>query len=230
MKKCNVIVSAREPRRKIGKAYGSIAGIHPFRGREAVPFESTLERDFVVQLEGDPSVLGVTSQPMTIDYRGSDGAIRSYTPDFLVTYRGWPRPYRPPALVEVKPAEKLRRHLTEWRTKFRAAIRYSKSQGFVFHLMHEAKIRDQRWQNSMFLQRYRKMGFDAAESNRIIGHLHSMGTATFDHLLARNFFGEHLRAVGISHLWHLVATGRITCDLDQPLSPLTELWVPEDEI
>lgn len=52
----------------------------------AVPFESTLERDFLIRLEVDPNVLAVESQPFTIEYV-DNGKKRVYTPDFLVTYK-----------------------------------------------------------------------------------------------------------------------------------------------
>ncbi len=216
-------------RRKIGTTRRSVSGLYPFRGVGPVDFESTLERDFLIRLETDRRVLDVVSQPATIEFIGSNGQTYPYTPDYLVTYRAYPGPYRAPILVEVKPASELDEHLPEWKTKFRAAMTYCKERGYVFHLRHEPRIRDQRWKNAMFLQRYRQMQFLPEESEWIIGNLRQMGTATFDHLLARHFFGEVDRAMGISHLWHLLATARMECDWSQPLGYASELWMPDHD-
>ncbi len=215
------------PRRKIGTTRRSVSGLYPFRGVGPVDFESTLERDFLIRLETERSVLDVVSQPLTIEFVGSNGQIYPYTPDYLVTYRAYPAPYLAPVLVEVKPVSELDKYLSEWKVKFRAAMAYCKAHGYLFHLRHEPRIRDQRWGNAMFLQRYRQMQFVPEESEWIIENLNQMGTATFDYLLARHFFGEADRSRGISHLWYLLATARIECDWSQPLSNNSELWIPE---
>jgi len=56
-----------------------------------------------------------------------------------------------------------------------------------------------------------------------------MGQSPFDHLLARHFFGKQDKAVGVSHIWHLLATGKIECDMNQPLNNQTVLWVSGNE-
>jgi hypothetical protein len=37
------------------------------------------------------------------------------------------------------------------------------------------------------------------------------------------------RGVGISMLWHMIATRLLECDISQPLSDLIEVWVSDDE-
>jgi hypothetical protein len=54
-----------------------------------------------------------------------------------------------------------------------------------------------------------------------------MGMATVDYLLARHFPGIY-RAEGIAHLWHLLATRKIDCDISRPLNMFTEVWVPTE--
>ena len=218
-----------KPKRSIGTTYSSISGLYPFKQNEAVAFESTLERDFLIRLETFESVLNVVSQPLTIEYNDQNGKPRHYTPDYLVQYKAFPWPFRPYELIEVKPRSKLKKHISQWKPKYKAAIKFCKQHDYVFHLMDENRIRDQRWKNAMFLQRYRKMQFDSADTQWIINHLKKMGTATFDYLLSRHFFGENDKAIGISLLWHLVANKLIECDLSLPLSPKTELWVITDE-
>lgn len=196
---------------------------------EGVAFESTLERDFLVRLEADQRVLTVTSQPLTIKFAGFDGRAYPYTPDYLVRYRPVTHVSEnkiPPALIEVKPNAELREHLIEWKPKFRTAIRFCKEQGFIFHFMDETRIRDQRWKNVVFLQRYRKMQVEDIEIDRIADHLRMLGMSSISDLLA-NHFRTH--PVDIRHLWHLVATSKISCDLSLPLSNSTVLWVPNNE-
>lgn len=219
------------PRRSVGRTHGSVSGLLAFRGTTAIAYESTLERDFLIRLETDTRVVRVTSQPMTLEYADDAGRQRKYTPDYLVDYD--PRPawahHIPPAIIEVKPRQKLVRHLYEWRSRYRAAVRYCREHGYIFHLAHEGKIRDQRWENAMFLRRYRKMQFEPVESDWIVGDLRAAGSAGFDQLLSRHFMDGRDKAEGVAHLWHLLAVGRIACDLDLPLSNQTELWVRADE-
>lgn len=222
-------LSIFESKRTIGTTHSSISGLYPFKQNEAVAFESTLERDFLIRLETFKSVLNVISQPYTIEYKDSNGKLRRYTPDYLVQYKAYPWPYRPYELIEIKPYSKLKKHFSQWKPKFKAAITFCKQHDYVFHLKDENRIRDQRWKNAMFLQRYRKMQFDPIDSKWIINHLQKMGASTFDYLLSRHFFGEKDRATGISHLWHLVAINLIECDLSLPLTSSTELWAITDE-
>lgn len=224
---CNKV--NHQPRRKIGTTRRSVSGLYPFRDVGPIDFESTLERDFLIRLETVRGILDVSSQPVTVEFIGSNGQIYPYTPDYLVTFRAYPGPYLPPLLIEVKPASELDENLSVWKSKFRAAMTYCKERGYTFHLRHEPRIRDQRWKNAMFLQRYRQMQFLPEESEWMIHNLRQMGTATFDHLLARHFFGEIDSAVGISHIWHLLATARMECDWSQPLGYGSELWVPDHD-
>ncbi len=222
-------VTATPPRRKIGMTRRSISGVYVFRDKEPVPFESTLERDFLVRLEADRSVISVISQPVTIQYL-VDGQPRQYTPDFLVHYRQRPgaSSAAPSALIEVKPRDQLAEHLSEWKPRFRAAIRYCLDQGHVFHLMHEDRIRDQVWANVRFLVRYRKMNQPVEMAERILDMLRTRGRATFSEILDASFFVQGSRAMNMAYLWHLVATGRIECDLTERLTNHIELWVPDD--
>ena len=223
-------VKGAPPRRSVGTTHGSVSGLIAFRSGDPVAYESTLERDFVIRLETDPRVIRVVSQPFTVEYTNLEGSRCVYTPDYLVDYDSKPRwtRYVPSAVFEVKPRGKLERHLSDWRPRFSAAMRYCREQGYVFHLVHEGRIRDQRWQNAMFLRRYRKMRFEREVSDWILNELSVTGSATFAQLLARHFPSDLTRAEGIAHLWHLVATGRLDCDLDLPLTNESELWVNGD--
>lgn len=226
-------VQAEPPRRKVGMTRRSVSGIYLFRGRTPIAFESTLERDFLIRLEADRSVLEVVSQPLTLRYR-VNGRERAYTPDYLVHYRQayGGRNHLPSELIEVKPKEVLARKLVQWKPKFRAATRYCLDKGFVFRLMHEDRIRDHVWENMRFLARYRKIAVDKELSALMLDTVRSLGCMTFRQLVDACCFskwGVHGKAHGIAVAWHLVVMGALECDLIEPLSNDTMIWVPDNE-
>lgn len=217
--------------RKIRPTRRSVSGIYAFRGGTSIPYESTLERDFLIRTEFSLSVLDVIPQPVQIPFTGSGGRRYIYTPDFLVYYRlgnAHPDNYPKPRLVEVKPEAEWRKHWRVWTSKWKAARRYAREQGWEFRIMDESRIRDQALENIQFLDRYKRMNFPIEESQWVIQNLREMGCATFDYLLARHFMGIY-RAEGIAHLWHLLATRQIECNIIQPFHEFTELWVPGNE-
>jgi hypothetical protein len=205
----------------------SVSGVYAFRGITSVPYESTLERDFLIRSGFLISVLEVIPQPVQIPFRGKNGQEYVYTPDFLVYYRlgdRSPEDYPKPVLVEVKPEMEWRKHWREWMPKWKAARRYAREQGWIFHIRDESRIRDQMLKNIQFLERYKRMQFPVEESRWVIDNLREMGCATMDYLLARHFMGIY-RAEGIAHIWHLLATRQLECDISSPFHEFTELWV-----
>lgn len=217
--------------RKIKPTRRSVSGIYAFRGETAIPFESTLERDFIIRKEFNQSVLDIIPQPCQIPFTTNNGRKHIYTPDFLVYYRlgnrGYPE-FPRPVLIEVKPELEWRKHWREWLPKWKAAYRFAQDRDWIFHIQDESRIRDQALANIRFLERYKRMNFPIEESLWVISNLRAMGSAPFHFLLARHFMGIY-RAQGIAHLWHLLATRQLECDISRPLNDQTELWVTTDE-
>jgi len=219
-----------EQTRKIKPTRRSVSGAYMFRGEDAIEFESTLERDFIQRTEFSLSVLGIVPQPCQIEYLAPSGRRQVYTPDFLVHYRLGNRSYEDypkPVLVEIKPEAEWRQHWRKWLSKWKAAHAYARQQGWEFHIRDESRIRDQALKNINFLSRYKRMAFPQEESSAVLETAEQMGTVTMDYLLARHFMGVY-QAQGIAHLWHLLATRMLDCDISRPLSNFTELWVPHD--
>lgn len=213
--------------RKIGPTRRSVSGIHAFRGETAIPYESTLERDFLIRREFSLAVLDVIPQPCQIPFVSGNGQRYTYTPDFLVYYRLGDMSYHDypkPTLVEVKPRAEWRKHWREWLPKWKAAYRHAKEQGWEFRIHDESRIRDQALDNIRFLERYTRIQVPLEESRWIIENLRQMGSAPLHYLLARHFMGIY-RKEGIAHVWHLLATRQLDCDISRPLSENTELWV-----
>lgn len=213
--------------RKIKPTRRSVSGFYSFRGESSIAFESTLERDFIMRQEFNVNVLDIIPQPAIIPF-AKNGRNYEYTPDFLVYYRLSKIGYTPdptPLLVEVKPRSEIQAHWSEWRNKFRAAFRYAKEQGYEFRIYDESRIRTKSLENIRFLERYKRMQFPFEESQAVIETVKQMGNAPFHYLLSRHFMGLY-KAEGIAHVWHLLATRQLDCDITLPLNDFTELWIP----
>lgn len=217
-----------QPQRKIGPTRRSVSGVHSFRGQTGIPFESTLERDFIIRTEFFLGVSDIIAQPIQIPFRTANGRDATYTPDFLVVYRHQDpadRMYRQPRLVEVKPERDWRRHWRRWRPKWRAAMRVAKERGWTFHVHDESRIRDHVLENIRFLRRYNRMRFPDEENQSLLDVIRTMGVAPMRRLIDRQPTPDG-PPVGIAHLWHLVAIRRLDCDISRPLNRDTEFRIP----
>lgn len=217
--------------RKIRPTRRSVSGSYAFRGLSSIAFESTLERDFLIRMEFYVGVLDVIPQPVEIPFIGPKGQTYTYTPDFLVYYRlgsRWYDDYPKPMLVEVKPKAEWSKNWHKWLPKWKAAWRHAQEQGWEFHIHDESRIRDRVLENIRFLEPYKRMQFPIDESYLVLETVRDMGCTTMDYLLARHFMGFY-RAEGIAHIWHLLATRQLDCDIGQSLSEFTALWIPSDD-
>lgn len=226
---CDCVLPSQS--RKIKPTRRSVSGVYAFRHEAAIPYESTLERDFIIRKEFCLAVLDVIPQPVQIPFVATNGRTYTYTPDFLVYYRlgnvGY-GDYPKPVLVEVKPEAEWKKHWREWLPKWKAAYSYAKEQGWEFHIHDESRIRDQALASIKFLDRYKRVQVPAEEAQWVIENVRQMGSAPFHYILARHFMGIY-KADGIAHIWHLLATRQLDCDITRPLDDFTELWVPTDE-
>lgn len=222
---------AARPARTIGPTRRSVSGFVVLRNGKAVPHESTLERDFIVRKDFFVHVLDVLAQPVAVPFTAPNGREYRYTPDFLVVYRagnGPPEHAPRPELVEVKPSQEWRANWRRWRAKWKAARRYATERGWRFRIHDETRIRDQALSNIQWLERYRRASPNDADTDRIFAWLEGAGQATFTAILDEHFGGIY-RSEGIAHLWHLLATRQLDCDISFPLGNDTELWVPEHD-
>lgn len=143
--------------RKIPKNYRNITGQIATSDRtESKGFESGLERDFLILLDFDLTVVRFEEQPVTITYSDPEGKTRTYTPDALAFYRNdlpYVRPKRP-RLFEVKYTEDLKKNWKELKPKFKAAFRYARECGWTFKIVTEKKIKSTYLDNAKFLRGY----------------------------------------------------------------------------
>ena len=206
----------------------SVSGFLPFRGVGGVPFESLLERDFLKRMRFSHRVESVIAQPVRVDFIDSLGRAQAYTPDFLVHYR---QPagidymdYIKPMLVEVKPTYEWRKNWRAWLGKWKAARRCAREEGWTFSIYDESRIRGLPLDNITFLERFERLDFDREDIDMVLKTLQEMEFAPVHYLLARHFKGVY-RDRGVALLWHLIATGRVECDITEPLNEYLELWV-----
>lgn len=209
--------------RRIGPTRRSVSGRYPFRGKTAIPFESTLERDFLIRMEFDLRVVDIIPQPVQFPFIASNNQSYIYTPDFLVYFRPGTLPTET-LLVEVKPRNELRENWRSWKSKFRTALRYAKGRGWQFHIYDEARIRDQALENIRFLDLYKRMHFPPDMNQQIVEAFHRMGYASPSSIQSQRIVGASGRE-GMAHIWHLLATRKLDCDITLPLNEFTELWV-----
>jgi len=205
--------------RKIRPTRRSVSGVYSFRGEIAVPFESTLERDFLIRSEYFTSVVDVISQPVQVPFVDSNNHKNIYTPDFLVyrhlgdlSYHRYPKPQ----LIEVKPTSEWQQHWRKWLPKWKAARRLAKENGWEFRIYDESRIRDQTLENIRFLERFKRTDYPEEETLMILQTIEEMGSVPFHYLLAKHFTGFD-RGVGVAHLWHLLAVRRAECNIDKKL-------------
>lgn len=210
--------------RRIKPTRRSVSGIYPFRGKSSIPYESTLERDFLIRTEFNRSVLDIIPQPVRIPFVGGSGRSYLYTPDFLVRFRGTDKPL----LVEVKPAAEWRKHWREWSSKWKAARRYAKKQGWIFRIADEDRIRDRVLSNINALERYKRMYFAETDSQRLVDAVESAREISVDTLVASCFPAAKCNE-GVSNVWHLVAMRRLACQMDSTLDGRSLLWKPSHD-
>lgn len=212
-------LDARRPARTIGTNRRSITGRVAFAGR-SIPFESSLERDFLILLDFDLKVEDVHEQPFRIAYAGTNSRMHHYTPDFLVEYANGTR-----ILYEVKYRTNLKEEWAKLKPRFRAAIRYAKQSGMRFSIMTEVEIRGSSYlANVKFLRPYRDYAPNLLIDEHLIRTLAVLGETTPESLLVAAYWTLENRIKAVAPLWRLVATGMIQTDLYEPLTMSTPIW------
>ena len=210
------------PVRKIPKNYRNITGIQAIdKSVGNAQFESTLERDFLTLLNFSREVRLVEVQPLKIPMDPDDPS-KSYTPDVLVEFDdhlGWK-----PWLCEVKYRQDIKRHWKKLKPKFLAAIRYCRSHGWRFRIVTEVEIRTPLLPNAKFLTGYLNRKPSAEREQKILAILNQQGMSV-NELLQVISPDELAQLDWIPVIWHLVAVGRISADLNSPLTMISALWI-----
>lgn len=186
-------------------------------------FESTLERDFLTLLEFEPAVESFEVQPVTVHWFDELNKERTYTPDVLAYFHS---PNIPTTLYEVKYRSELREHWSELKPKFKAALRFARSNGWRFKLITEMEIREVRLKNAKFLLPFIKKGPSSETDMNILDEgILTLGQSTPKDLLAHVYQDDWNRARLLPTLWYLIGTRQIATDLDQALTMSSAIWM-----
>ncbi|MBX9798110.1 MAG: TnsA endonuclease N-terminal domain-containing protein [Burkholderiaceae bacterium] len=211
------------PVRKLRTSRRCLTGKVAQSNQENAGFESSLERDWLVALDFDPSARVIRVQPFSIYYEIS-GETRRYTPDVLVEYIT-PNGSVKTIVYEVKPQEELRDAWQNYHARFKAAVKFCRANGWRFKIVTEQHIRTPFVENAQFLRRYRNLKPQPLFAEQLLYTLRAVGETTPQALLAAAYLDEQKKMAALPELWRMVATRMIGTFLDKPLTMQTPLWL-----
>lgn len=211
------------PARTIGTSRSCLTGQVSMASGGMAAFESSLERDWLVALDFDPSVRSVQEQPFTIEYC-VDGRERRYTPDIMVQFES-SLGQIDTLVYEVKPRAELKANWLAYKARFKAAVHYCRSRGWRFKIVTEHEIRTPYLDNAKFLRRYRTLVDQPLICKQLLYTFKALGPTTPQGLLAAAYWPQEDRMKAIPMLWKMVTDGRIGVDLSEPLTMASEIWM-----
>ena len=203
----------------------SMSGYYCHQG-VSIPYESTLERDFVVFQTFRSNVIEVVAQPVAIAFE-KHGRSYNYTPDYFVQIDNDGDRYNPDTkslIVEVKPRDEWARNWRDWSDKWKAAREYCKEHDYRFKIYDESRIRHQGLANVDHIMRYERLNCSRDDIETILEQVEMMGTTTIEYLLERFFMGDIYRPQGRRIIYHLMATKRLGFHLWDEINEKTEVW------
>ncbi|MCH4247667.1 MAG: TnsA endonuclease N-terminal domain-containing protein [Acinetobacter populi] len=207
--------------RKIGPTRRSVSGYYSFKNTHSIPYESSLERDFIMLHEFDDNVTEIISQPVSIPF-ALNGCNYQYHPDFLVLFQNCTKSGM---LVEVKPESEWREHWWTWRTKWKAAARWAKERNFLFHIYDESRIRGQELKNIKTLHSFKRAAFNEQEINEACHSINSSGMMSVADYLDQFPIEQQARQSQL--LWQLLAKRILVTDLSLPLNKSSMIEVSQ---
>ena len=192
-------------------------------------FESSLERDFLLLKHWEEGVDWYQVQPFKIEYIDIKGDSRTYTPDLFVTYHHLDKtkPAKIPEICEVKYREDLFKDWKILKPKFKAARQYAKEQGCNFIIATEKEIRTPYLENVQFLWSYRFADFHSHHYDKLMLIMEELDSTCPQTLLNAAYSSKTLRGEALWTLWCMIARRWIFCDLTEPLTMLTPIWINE---
>ncbi|MBK8447346.1 MAG: TnsA-like heteromeric transposase endonuclease subunit [Micropruina sp.] len=183
---------------------------HVVKGHLVV--ESGLERELVEELDGDPSIRWMVTQPAELHLRPDGGKLRRHTPDLLVMHDAGI------TVWDVRPVARQDERFAQMATWTAQACQRV---GWEYRLF--AGHPPVRRVNTMWLAAYRRPAVCIeAYADVIRAGLQDGSIATVGHVAAKDSgYGQLIAA-----MYHLLWAHRLECDLDQPITSRTRLhWV-----
>lgn len=195
--------------------YGVTGWVWSFKWQSYLRHSSYLEREIYIWLDTQPRVTRFQPEPFTIDYRDVQGEDWPYTPDVLVHFVDLPYA----VLAEIKWVKDLREQHNENLPKFKAAKAYGAENGMKFTVFTERRIDNHEYRNRKFLRQFLRQPTVATQERQrlLLEALTHAGPSTVNDLLNRLANNRENQLSFLRTTWHLVATGKVTVDLSQPL-------------
>jgi hypothetical protein len=177
-----------------------------------VHWESLLEKDAQLLLELSPGVAAYQEQPEVIEYFDGE-QMREYIPDLsVILHDGTVRH------IEVKPADQLAR--PSIRVKYEAIAKHYQSIQLPYRVVTEDEIRREPLFSNLKLLAY--------------AHAHPWHEQPTDYELRSAFQGKPELSFSVlqqrwnlGDLYRLIASGRLSCNLELPLNGASSVCVPE---
>lgn len=184
-----------------------------------IPWESTLERDWLLHLEANPSVKTIQSQPQRFDYF-LNGKWHLYTPDFEVHWKDALN--RLPTIYEVKPEEISADNAFNEKAN---AIGVQLAQlGYEFVVVDRKTIREgNHLKNLNYLKHYADVFVTHRDRQLIADYLLKAGPCTLTWLTIR-LNSKYLSLCG---LYHLLWEGWLEYDKQKIINPLLKVHLAE---
>ena len=113
-------------------------------------FDTPLALDYMKVLEFDETVQSYQEWPCVVHYR-EDLIETHYTPDVLVHYWRSGAVQRKPLLVEIKSEGDMKANAQAYQSRFAAARKFAKANGWEFVILTEKEIRTPFLSNARFL-------------------------------------------------------------------------------
>lgn len=188
-----------------------------------VPYEGSLERDFLEISDFSRKLIYAGAQPLRINF--TEGRQTRYTPDFLLQFDPEKHIVCPsPILYEIKPKAELKARWAELRPGFLRASALCKSRGWRFRIATERHIRTPALWNIKFLRSYLDCPDDKCLGQIMYEEIKKLGITTPSELLAACFSNKETRMEAVCLLWMLIADGRIRIDMAKPLTMESPIW------
>lgn len=203
--------------RKIPKNYLFVTGGYSSRKNRAMdPFESTLEKEYLLLLDFDESVERFETQPVRIP---RPGVSNGYVPDVLIFFLPDDKTgvVRKPLLAEVKTSDDLKRNKEKYAPKFAAARQFAEGMGWNFEIVDETQIRTPRLDNLKFLREYRNITPPDEDVRRVLNCIGDGETSSLA-LLETLAPTPEEQLYWLPIIWSMLVSRHLVTDLDQPFS------------
>lgn len=188
---------------------------YSFKMAGLIPWESTLERDWLLHLESNRDIREIYGQPETFDYTFA-GKWHRYTPDFKAC---WHDAHRLPTLYEVKPHDVACSAL--FRQKCDCIRQAMAMYGYEYVVKDEYEIRRQPALNNLnFLKHYADMFVSRQDKDRIHDAFAGNKTLCLQWLLEQ--FGWH--GPDVAKFYHLIWQGWLEYDERHVVSRSLIVW------